>query len=77
MTDSREYDIVLFGASGYTGVYTAEHIVEHLPTNLKWAVAGRSHQKLSNLINDLKKLNPDRAAPGTTPACPSSLPLMS
>lgn len=64
MTEKRQYDIVLFGATGYTGAYCAEHIVENLPTNLKWAVAGRSHQKLSNAVEDLKKLNVDREPPG-------------
>ncbi|KAI1377066.1 hypothetical protein F4677DRAFT_454196 [Hypoxylon crocopeplum] len=29
----------LLGATGYTGSLTAEHIVRHLPTDLKWAVA--------------------------------------
>lgn len=64
MTEKRQYDIILFGATGYTGAYCAEHIVENLPTNLKWAVAGRSHQKLSNAVEDLKKLNVDREPPG-------------
>jgi short subunit dehydrogenase-like uncharacterized protein len=60
----REYDIVLIGATGYTGALTAEHIVEHLPTNLKWAIAGRSQGKLETLAARLKKLNPDRVQPG-------------
>ncbi|KAK4973277.1 hypothetical protein LTR66_011207, partial [Elasticomyces elasticus] len=60
---SREYEIVLFGATGYTGKYTAEHITTNLPTDLKWAVAGRSHQKLQSLVEELKPLNPDRLQP--------------
>ena len=36
----REYDIILFGATGYTGKYCAEHVAAHLPTDLKWAIAG-------------------------------------
>lgn len=63
MASSREYDIVLFGASGYTGLYTAEHITTSLPTNLKWAIAGRSADKLNKIAQDLKKLHADRAAP--------------
>lgn len=64
MSDSsREYDLVVFGANGYTGRYTAEHVTTHLPTDLKWAVAGRSTFKLEALISDLKALNPDRAPP--------------
>lgn len=59
----RTYDLVLFGATGYTGKYTAEHITEHLPTDLKWAIAGRSQGKLEKLAAELKGLNPDRRQP--------------
>lgn len=50
--------------AGYTGKYTAEHITEHLPTDLKWAIAGRSREKLQKLADELKLLNPDRRQPG-------------
>ncbi|KAK3399225.1 hypothetical protein B0T20DRAFT_478591 [Sordaria brevicollis] len=59
----RDYDIVVYGASGYTGKYTAQHITTHLPTSLKWAVAGRSRSKLESLVSRLKELNPDRTPP--------------
>ncbi|KAG8165503.1 hypothetical protein KVR01_004055 [Diaporthe batatas] len=59
----RTYDIVVFGATGYTGKYTAEHIAAHLPTHLKWAIAGRSRDKLQKVADDLKLLNPDRQQP--------------
>jgi len=62
--ESRKYDIVLLGANGYTGALTAEHIVRHLPTNLRWALAGRSGTKLEALAGKLKSLNPDRLQPG-------------
>lgn len=61
----REYDIVVVGATGYTGKLTATHIAEHLPTNLKWAIAGRSGVKLDILAAELKRLSPDRLQPGT------------
>ena len=64
MVSERQYEIVIFGATGYTGVYCAEHIVKHLPTDLKWALAGRSGSKLEKLVADISKLNPDRAQPG-------------
>ena len=63
MASSRVYDIVLLGATGYTGKFCAEHITTHLPTNLKWAVAGRSHSKLQDLVSNIHKLNPDRRQP--------------
>ncbi|MHB9857798.1 saccharopine dehydrogenase family protein [Streptomyces sp. YIM S03343] len=45
----RPYDIVLFGATGFVGALTAEHLAEHAPIGLRWAVAGRSAQKLERL----------------------------
>lgn len=60
---NREHRIVLFGASGYTGKYTAEAIVKFLPTDLQWAIAGRNESKLNDLAAELKKINPDRKAP--------------
>lgn len=36
----------------------------HLPTDLKWAIAGRSQAKLEKIAADIKPLNPDRRQPG-------------
>lgn len=60
----REYDLVVFGATGYTGKFTAESIASHLPIDLKWAVAGRSAEKLNQVVSQLKTSNPDRLQPG-------------
>jgi short subunit dehydrogenase-like uncharacterized protein len=60
----RQYDLVVFGATGYTGKLTAEHIATHLPTNLRWAIAGRSESKLIDLAAGCRALNPDRSQPG-------------
>jgi short subunit dehydrogenase-like uncharacterized protein len=54
MTSERQYDIVLFGATGYTGKYTAKHLIENAPDGLRWAVAGRSLKKLESLLYDLQ-----------------------
>lgn len=64
VSTTRQYDIIVFGATGYTGKYTSEHIVQNLPIDLKWAIAGRSTSKLQTLANELKALNPDRTPPG-------------
>ena len=58
------YECIVFGATGYTGKYTAQHITSHLPTDFKWAVAGRSESKLKHLVDELKPLNADRLQPG-------------
>ncbi|KAI1826209.1 hypothetical protein F4861DRAFT_529955 [Xylaria intraflava] len=60
---SRQYDVVLFGATGYTGLIIAEYIARNLPTDLTWAAAGRSEQKLEELVKKCQDLNPDRKAP--------------
>jgi short subunit dehydrogenase-like uncharacterized protein len=64
MSASRQYDIVVFGATGYTGKLTVEHITTELPTDLKWALAGRSASKLEAVAAECKALNPDRVQPG-------------
>ncbi|KAH0566133.1 hypothetical protein GP486_000463 [Trichoglossum hirsutum] len=63
-SQDREYDVILYGATGYTGKITAEYITTHLPTDLKWAVAGRSASKLEDLVKELQILNPNRPKPG-------------
>ena len=45
----RAYDLVLFGASGFTGRQAAAYIAQHAPSGLRWAVAGRNRQKLEAL----------------------------
>lgn len=63
MAASRQYDIILLGATGYTGKLTAEYITSNLPTNIKWAVAGRNQSKLQSLVSELKSLNSTRSTP--------------
>ncbi|TCJ41343.1 trans-acting enoyl reductase family protein [Parafrankia sp. BMG5.11] len=53
--DSREFDIVIYGATGYTGRLVAEHFVREYgsrPDAPKWAMAGRSRDKLAE-VRDL------------------------
>lgn len=42
----RDYDIVLFGASGFTGGLTAEYLAKNAKAGLRWALAGRNAEKL-------------------------------
>ncbi|MER7402852.1 saccharopine dehydrogenase NADP-binding domain-containing protein [Streptomyces sp. NPDC000070] len=48
-TTDRPYDIVLFGATSFAGALTAEYLAAHAPERLRWAIAGRSAQKLERL----------------------------
>lgn len=61
---SRQYELVLLGATGYTGKLTAEWISTKLPVDLKWAIAGRNAKKLQSVADELKQLNPNRSQPG-------------
>ncbi|TDD23046.1 saccharopine dehydrogenase [Kribbella turkmenica] len=50
---SRRYDVVLLGASGFTGSLTAEYLAKHAPADLRWAVAGRNKAKLEGFGRDV------------------------
>ncbi|KAF2270305.1 hypothetical protein CC78DRAFT_486273 [Lojkania enalia] len=59
----RTYELVLLGATGYTGKLTAEWISTNLPSDLKWAIAGRNAKKLQNVVDELTQLCPNHKAP--------------
>jgi short subunit dehydrogenase-like uncharacterized protein len=60
----RQYDVVLFGATGYTGKLTAEYMATNMPTDIRWAIAGRSPGKLEAVAATCKAVNQDRVQPG-------------
>ncbi|OBT44667.1 hypothetical protein VE00_04408 [Pseudogymnoascus sp. WSF 3629] len=60
---SPQYEVVLFGATGYTGKLCAEHIHAKLPNDLRWAIAGRSQAKLEALRNEIQSKDSSRALP--------------
>jgi short subunit dehydrogenase-like uncharacterized protein len=49
-TDLREFDIIVYGATGYTGRLVAEYLKDK--AGLTWAMAGRSQAKLEE-VRDL------------------------
>lgn len=53
MAAKRKYDIVLFGATGFTGQLTAQYLAEHGGDTLRWALAGRNRAKLERVRADL------------------------
>ncbi|HEV8164531.1 MAG TPA: saccharopine dehydrogenase NADP-binding domain-containing protein [Actinomycetota bacterium] len=49
----RELDIVVLGATGFTGALTAEYLAAHGPAATSWALAGRNRRKLQALRDRL------------------------
>ena len=51
----REFDVIVYGASGYTGKLVAAYIEKEYGNNdsLKWALAGRNKDKLLNIRREL------------------------
>ena len=52
------FDVVLFGATGFTGALTAEYLAEHAPAETRWALAGRNRGKLEDVRGKLARVNP-------------------
>ncbi|MFG3259714.1 saccharopine dehydrogenase family protein [Streptomyces sp. NPDC048172] len=63
----REFDVVLIGATGFTGSLTAEYLARHAPEGCRWAVAGRDTAKLEALRHRLAGINPGLEEPGALP----------
>ncbi|MGW0801970.1 saccharopine dehydrogenase family protein [Nonomuraea sp. NPDC002799] len=61
----RPYDIVLFGASGFTGALTAGYLAKAAEPGTRWAVAGRDRAKLERLGLDVPILVADAADPAS------------
>ncbi|HMJ16028.1 MAG TPA: saccharopine dehydrogenase NADP-binding domain-containing protein [Polyangiaceae bacterium] len=55
----REFDVVLFGASGFTGKLVAEYLARNYGDgDLRWALAGRSLDKLGAVRAGLASITP-------------------
>lgn len=52
------FDLVLVGATGFTGGLTADYLAEHAPSGLRWAIAGRNQERLSAVRRRLAARNP-------------------
>jgi short subunit dehydrogenase-like uncharacterized protein len=58
VADDRPFDIVLFGATGFTGGLTAEYLAGNAPEGTRWALAGRSPDKLAAVRERLAAIDP-------------------
>jgi len=62
MAANREYDVIVYGASGYTGRLVAETMAKQYGVggDVKWAMAGRNREKLEAVRDEI-------GAPAETP----------
>ncbi|MGA8256602.1 MAG: saccharopine dehydrogenase NADP-binding domain-containing protein, partial [Nocardioides sp.] len=59
MTDSKTYDVVVLGATGFTARLATAHLAANLPADgVRWALAGRSQERLEGVRADLVAINP-------------------
>lgn len=62
MKSAKEFDLLVYGATGFTGRLVAEYLVKHYAddTTFRWAMGGRSEQKLIQVRDEI-------GAPADTP----------
>ncbi|MBV8219112.1 MAG: saccharopine dehydrogenase NADP-binding domain-containing protein [Solirubrobacterales bacterium] len=54
----RRFDIVVLGATGFTGALTAEYLARNAPAETSWAIAGRNATKLEKVRDRLAAIEP-------------------
>jgi short subunit dehydrogenase-like uncharacterized protein len=59
----RTYDVALLGATGFTGALTAVELAARAPAGLRWALAGRTQDKLVAVRDRVVAAHPDAPAP--------------
>jgi short subunit dehydrogenase-like uncharacterized protein len=59
----RQYDLALFGATGFTGGLTARYLAANAPEGLRWALAGRNRGKLEAVASRLAEIQSAVPAP--------------
>jgi short subunit dehydrogenase-like uncharacterized protein len=55
---ARDFDVVLFGATGFTGGLTADYLAQHVPPGCRWALAGRDPVRLAVVRDRLADRDP-------------------
>jgi len=49
----RKFDVIVFGATGFTGRLVAEYLQAEYSHDVKWAMAGRSGEKLEAVRDEM------------------------
>ncbi|KAF8924176.1 hypothetical protein EDD21DRAFT_416003 [Dissophora ornata] len=55
---TREFDIILYGATGFTGFRTCQYLARNYKQGVRWAIAGRSIPKLEEVREKLVAIDP-------------------
>src|SRR5690242_15624173 len=53
MTEQRDLDVVVFGATGFVGRLIAQYLAEHATAGVRIGLAGRSEDKLARIRTEL------------------------
>jgi len=56
MSTSRPYDLLIYGATGFTGRLVALYLARHAPLTLRWGLAGRDPKKLQAVLSEVQKI---------------------
>jgi short subunit dehydrogenase-like uncharacterized protein len=80
MSSERPYDVIVFGATGFTGRLTAEYLAQKSKGSaFRWAIAGRSAARLAEVKAAVEAIDPSAANLGIIEASagdPASLERM-
>src|SRR5262245_43481329 len=52
MSEAGRLDIVVYGATGFTGSQAAEYLGRRAPSGLRWGIAGRNRQRLEEIARN-------------------------
>ena len=69
MAGERELDVVVYGATGFVGALTADHLAAHAPPGLRIALAGRSGRGCAPSAPGCRR--GPRLAPRSRPTAPT------
>jgi short subunit dehydrogenase-like uncharacterized protein len=59
----RPYAVAILGATGFTGSLTAAELASRAPRDLRWALAGRSEDKLAQVRDRIAAAHPEAPRP--------------
>src|SRR3712207_5581559 len=61
--DVRDHDLVLLGATGFTGGLTAAYLADRVPPGTRWALAGRDRSRLEGVRERVTAAHPAAVRP--------------